>query len=244
MGNAQPCILAIDLGTSGPKICVINVQGEVLAYDYQKVCTYYREDQGVEQDPKEWWNGITSGIRKILEAEPKLSSRIVAISCSAQWSGTVAVDAKGEALGYAITWMDARGAPFVKELLGGGVSVEGYSLTKLWQWVRKTGGGPSKSGKDSLAHILFLKEKKAYAYAKAYKFLEPKDFLNLKFTGKYAASFDSIALHWLTDNRDIDKVSYDKQLLNIAGISRDKVPDLYLDETTSWSVLLACRGSG
>lgn len=227
MVNGQPCILAIDLGTSGPKLCIINIQGEVLVHHFAKTSTFYREDRGVEQDPKEWWAVITDGIHKILKGHPDLRKRIVAISCSAQWSGTVPVDDRGEALGYAITWMDARGAPYIQELIGGGLKVEGYNLSKLWQWVRKTGGAPAKSGKDSLGHILYLKEKKTYAYAKAYKFLEPKDFLNLKFTGKYAASFDSIALHWVTDNRDINNICYDKQLLHLAGIDRHKLPDLY-----------------
>ena len=33
-------------------------------------------------------------------------------------------------------------------------------------------------------------------------FLEPKDYVNLRLTGRVAATYDSIALHWLTDNRD------------------------------------------
>lgn len=222
-----PCILAIDLGTTGPKVCITNVKGEVIAYDYSKITTYYREDHGVEQDPKEWWKAIKAGIKKLLKDDPKLSTRIVAISCSAQWSGTVPVDDRGEALGFAMIWMDARGAPYLHQHIGGGIRVEGYNLSKLWQWVRKCGGAPGKSGKDSLAHILFLKEQKKYVYEKAYKFLEPKDYLNLKFTGKYAASFDSIALHWVTDNRDINNVRYDKGLIKLAGIDAEKLPELF-----------------
>ncbi len=226
MGNGQPCILAVDLGTSGPKICVMSLKGEALAYDYQKTRIFYREDQGIEQDPREWWQAIRDGIRNILKAHPELAKQIVAISCTAQWSGTVVIDEKGEALGNAIIWMDARGEPHIKSLIGGGLQLEGYSLSKLWQWVRKTGGGPAKSGKDSLAHILFLKEKKAYVYAKAAKFLEPKDFLNLRFTGRCASSYDAIALHWVTDNRKIENIRYDRTLLKIAGVDPAKLPEL------------------
>ena len=228
MGTGRPCILAVDLGTSGLKVSVVGVQGDILALEEQGLRTYYRdEDKGVEQDPKEWWQTITASIKKIFEKEPKLRKQVTCISCTAHWSGTVPVNKEGEALGYAITWMDARGAPFLDEKIRGALHIEGYGLTKLWHWLRKSGGVPNKSGKDSLAHILFLKEKKTYAYLKAYKFLEPKDYLNLKFTGKFAASFDSIALHWVTDNRKIDKVRYDSKLLQIAGIERDKLPDLF-----------------
>ena len=41
-----------------------------------------------------------------------------------------------------------------------------------------------------------------------------------------AASFDSIALHWITDNRDITKVVYNDQLIRMAGVEREKFPDL------------------
>src|SRR5262249_29277498 len=59
-----------------------------------------------------------------------------------------------------------------------------------------------------------------------YKFLEPKDYLNLRLTGRFAASYDSITLHWLTDNRDIRRIAYDDRLLALAGVERDKLPDL------------------
>ena len=63
-------------------------------------------------------------------------------------------------------------------------------------------------------------------YAATTTFLEPKDYLNLRLTGKQAASFDSIALHWVTDNRDPNAVAYDDELLGFAGLSRDQLPEL------------------
>ena len=42
-----------------------------------------------------------------------------------------------------------------------------------------------------------------------WKYLEPKDWLNFDLTGVAAATYDSIVLHWLTDNRDPARVDYD-----------------------------------
>ena len=42
-----------------------------------------------------------------------------------------------------------------------------------------------------------------------WKYLEPKDWLNLKLTGRCAATYDSIVLHWITDNRDLARIDYD-----------------------------------
>lgn len=41
-----------------------------------------------------------------------------------------------------------------------------------------------------------------------------------------AATYDSIALHWLTDNRRPDRIDYDERLLDLAGLERGKFPDL------------------
>ncbi len=64
-------------------------------------------------------------------------------------------------------------------------------------------------------------------YRKTYKFLEPKDFINLCLTGKFAASYDSITCHWITDNRDIENISYNNRLLNLVGFERETFPDLF-----------------
>ena len=40
------------------------------------------------------------------------------------------------------------------------------------------------------------------------------------------ATYDSITLHWLTDNRDLAKVDYSARLLQMATIEREKLPDL------------------
>ncbi|MBI2602221.1 MAG: FGGY-family carbohydrate kinase [Deltaproteobacteria bacterium] len=219
-------VLAIDLGTSGPKVSIISMTGTLLASQYRSVSTRYLNDGGVEQSPAHWWEAVSSGVKALLREYPQLVPSIRTVCCSAQWSGTVAVDEGGEPLADALIWMDSRGAPFIRNLIGGGVQVEGYHVGKLWKWTRKASGAPGKSGKDSLAHIIFLREKRPELYKRTFKFLEPKDYLNLKLTGKFASTFDAIALHWVCDNRNIDAVCYDEELLNMAGLERDKLPDL------------------
>ena len=116
------------------------------------------------------------------------------------------------------------GPPHVRRADQGLVSVEGYGLGKLLHWVRLTGGAPSMSGKDRWAHILYLQHEHPEVYRSTYKFLEPKDWLNLRLTGRFAASYDSIALHWVTDNRNLSRVSYDERLLRMTGLHREKLP--------------------
>ncbi len=151
---------------------------------------------------------------------------IVGIGCTAQWSGTVPVDDAGVAIGPAISWMDSRGARAVRQTVRGALNVQGYSASKLARWVRRTGGIPSLSGKDPVGHIHFLREQRPDVYAAAAVFLEPVDYLNLRLTGLARASHDSITLHWVTDNRDINAVAYDDALIGLAGLERSTLPEL------------------
>lgn len=219
-------ILAIDLGTSALKVALVNANGEILACEQETQNVLLLPNGGAEQNPDDWWNAIVRAAKRVLAQNSAQAQNIAAIACTTQWSGTVAVDRAGRPLHNAIIWMDARGAPYVKQVAGGGIEIEGYNVTRLVPWLRKTGGIPTRSGKDSIAHILWLKHERPAIYNAAYKFLEPKDYLNLRLTGQFAAGFESIILHWVTDNRNIARVDYDAQLLKFTGIARDKLPDL------------------
>jgi xylulokinase len=219
-------VLTIDLGTSGPKVALFDEKGKCIGYEFQEVPLLLYEGGGAEQRPSDWTNAIKSCYKKLIAATQVDTKRIVAINCTAQWSGTVCVDKNGKDLMDSVIWMDTRGAEFVKKLTHGPIRVEGYGIGKILQWIRLTGGGPTKSGKDSIAHILYIKNKLPKIYEQTYKFLEPKDYLNLWLTGRFAASFDSILMYWLTDNRDINNITYHDGLVNLTGIDKNKLPEL------------------
>jgi len=219
-------IFTIDLGTNGPKVALISTTGEVIAHEFEENDVILLPNGGAEQSPDDWWQAISKSAQRLVAKNQAQIKDVVAVSCTSQWSGTVAVDREGNPLMNAIIWMDTRGEPYVNKVAGGGIQVEGYAIPKMIQWINKTGGAPAHSGKDPTAHILYIRNELPEIYAKTYKFLEPKDYLNLKLTGKFAASYDSIALHWVTDNRDINNVVYDDALFKITTLERDKLPEL------------------
>jgi xylulokinase len=92
--------------------------------------------------------------------------------------------------------------------------------------VRRTGGIPSLSGKDPVGHIHFLRAERPEVYAATAVFLEPIDYVNLRLTGLARASHDTITLHWVTDNRDINAIAYDDSLVELAGLERQTLPEL------------------
>jgi xylulokinase len=220
----DPHILAIDLGTSGPKVALVSPTGEVIGGQFEPIELILLPGNGAEQDPASWWTAIAKASRRVIAAHPGLD--VAAVAVTSQWSGTVAVDDAGNPIGNAIIWMDGRGAPHVADLVGGPIRFQGYDVRKAQRWIQITGGAPTTGGKDPIAHILYLRAEHPQVYRRTRVFLEPKDYLNLRLTGRPVASFESIALHWLTDNRDPANIDYHPDLLAYANIDRTLLPDL------------------
>ncbi len=219
-------VLAIDLGTTGPKVSLVSLEGEILGWEKEPTRLILLPGGGAEQEPAEWWAAIQRATHRLLDRIPGARDRIAAIGCTGMWSTLVPVDAGGAPLMNAILWMDTRGAEEVRRLWGGFPSIAGYRLDRLFLWLRLTGGVPGHSGKDTIAHLLYLRQHHPDVYRATWKFLEAKDYLNLCLTGRAAASYDSIALFWLTDNRNIHRVDYHPRLLQPVGVTREKLPDL------------------
>jgi xylulokinase len=216
----------VDLGTSGPKSALVSEAGQVADWCFERVPLLMTGGGGAEQDPNQWWGAVKKTAAMLLERNPGLRGSVAAVCCTGQWSGTVCVDEAGQALMNAVIWLDTRGSPYVREVIRGFPAVQGYGLRKLVKWLRATGGIPSLSGKDPFAHILFIRHERPEVYARTYRFLEPKDYINACFTGRQATSQECIALHWVTDNRDLEKVAYRPDLLRLAGLSEDKLPEI------------------
>jgi xylulokinase len=226
MSPGDKFILAIDLGTSGPKVALFSTQGELVGSTFEETPLFLLPDGGAEQSTNDWWNAIQKATQRLLAKGIVPNDNIIVIAFTGQWSGTVAVDEEGNALSNAIIWMDSRGAPYIWAIVKGALKIQGYALGKLLRWIQLTGGVPANAGKDPIAHILYLKYIHPEIYQRAYKFLEPVDYIGLRLTGCLAASFNSITLHWLTDNRDIGKIGYDEGLIRWSTIDRTKLPDL------------------
>lgn len=219
-------VLAVDLGTGGPKVAIVDVDGRVVGSEFEPVELLLFDGGGAEQRPADWWSAITKAAKRLLARGLVPVEQVVGVACTGQWSGTVAVDRDGTPLMNAVIWMDTRGSAEVRRIIKGTPSASGYGVLKARKWIRATAGVPGRAGKDPIAHILFIKRERPDVYAATYKFLEPVDWLNHQFTGRFVASYDSIATHWVTDNRDVLHVRYDDELLRMAEIERRHLPDL------------------
>jgi xylulokinase len=222
----ERCVLAIDLGSGSVKVALVSKRAEVVASANRPIRTELLPGGGAEQDPDEWWAAAVDAARAVLHEAALAPEQVVAVRCVTQWAVTVPVDAEGRALANALSWLDVRGGPHSRRITDGRIRVGGYDAWKLWRWVRLTGAAPARTGGDGLGHVLWFQHERPDLHAKTHKFLEPMDYLNLRLTGRFAASVGTIFPYWLTDNRDPNRIRYDDRLLRMAGVDRAKLPDL------------------
>jgi xylulokinase len=126
-----------------------------------------------------------------------------------------------------MSWIDMRGAEMIRRKAGNRIfSVSGYDPVKLLRWIHRTGGAPALSGKDPAGHMAFIQETWPAIYDQTYKFLNALDYMNLRLTGRFVATVDSILTSWVTDNRNVDHIHYDRKLIAQSGIDPEKLPEI------------------
>ncbi len=217
--------LAIDLGTGGPKVGLVSLTGVIAWSEHQPVVTRRSPDGAATQDAEEWWQLISSAARRAVGSGRVPARQIVAVSCTGQWASTVPVDTTGCPVGECLLWLDTRGAGRVRRAVGGPMG--GYSPLALARWIRHSGGAPSTSGADPIGHILFIEHDLPHVAASARWYLEPVDYLSMRFTGVAAATPASMAGAWLTDNRHPPRrLHYDPVLVRASGVPVGKLPPL------------------
>jgi xylulokinase len=236
---AGPVILAVDFGTSGMKVALITAAGDVLGWEAEPVVLHLTPDGGAEQSPDEWWQAFLAAAQRLIGRNLVARAAIQAVCCSTQGEGTVPVDRDGNALMNCVLWMDMRGAPHLHKQMAGPISIMGASAARVLRWIRLTGGMPSMTGKDPAAHMLLVRDRFPQVYERTYKFLNVLDYLNLRLTGRFAATFDSILTSWVTDNRDPNRIRYDAHLVKGSGIDADKFPEI-----VSCTTVLGCLEPG
>jgi xylulokinase len=220
--RAERFVLAIDLGSGALKVGCLTLEGRLHREAERALETERLPGGGAVQDASGWWRAVKQLAVEVLAGIP--AEHVVAVSCTGQWASTVPVGYSGEPVGPCITWLDTRGARHSREVIGG--PLMGYSPAALLLWVRHTAGVPSPFGGDPVGHMLFLERDKPDIAAAARWYLEPVDYLTMRFTGRAVATHASMSAAWLTDNRHLDRLTYDAALLRRAGLDGEKLPPL------------------
>jgi len=218
-------ILAHDLGTSGNKAVLLDLEMNVVAKATANYPIYYPEKGWAEQDPGDWWRAVVETTRRVLEEAEAKPPDVAGLTFSTQMAGTLPVDESGEPLMRCMIWLDTRAAKQAAEIWKGLVKVAGYNVFKLFWFLRITGGCPGLAGKDVITKILWVKEERPELYVKTHKFLDCKDYLLFRCTGNFITSRDLANVSWMMDTRP-GKMNWSDAILRKFGIDRAKLPEI------------------
>lgn len=218
--------IGIDLGTSGPKVAVVEDTGKVLAVQRGNTDMLSHRPTMAEQDTGQWWSEIKRTFKSVVKESGVSKEKIVAIGTCSTYCNTVPVDEHGEPLMNSLMWMDSRGAGYNASIMKGFPMIQGYGLGKMLKMLKRVGVPPLLSGIDCVGHMGVIKTQHPDIYKKTYKFLEPMDFITSKLTGKITTTQGNTFGSMVVDNRKWSNTRYDDELTKIIGIDKEKFPEL------------------
>lgn len=206
-------VLAVDLGSTGIKVAVVNADGRVRGVAGEVIPLLFVGDRGVEQDPRQWWEALGRCARAAVAAAGLSGDAVRAVAVTGQYSSTTAVDVNGLPLGNTVMWMDARGPTFRRPFSGD---------AERWWMIH----GLAPSGNDAVARIDVIKATRPDVYAAAHAFVEPMEHLVGRLTGSVAATQNTMFPMICCDNRSWGLTDYDDELVAMSGMPREKLPPL------------------
>jgi len=173
--KAQTLFLGIDVSTTGAKALLIDPQGEVVSTATTALPLSTPRPLWSEQDPHEWWSGVSQSIRRALGEAGVDGGAVEAVGLTGQMHGLTLLDAQGEVLRPAILWNDQRTGPQCDEIRARMGKARLIQVT----------GNDAITG-FTAPKILWVREHEPEVYARVAQILLPKDYIRYRLTGTYA----------------------------------------------------------
>ena len=218
--------LSYDVGTTGIKTCLYRwddsirmVYGSSYGYGLRTL-----PNGGAEQDPEEWWEALRESTSDLLKETGIDPSEISGISFCSQMQGLVLVDRDGNALRPAMSYMDQRATEQIEKGLRTGLKVEGMNVSKLLRSLSIT-GAVSASVKDPQWKYLWVKDNEPEIYSRIYKWLDVKEYLIMRMTGRAVMTRDSAFATILYSTKK-GKEGWSRELCDAFGIDIEHLPEI------------------
>ena len=121
-------ILGVDIGSSGLKAVLLDVEKGIVAVSDQALDLYSDHTGWAEADTEQWWSALCTVVPDLIRQAKCSAAEIRAVAVSGMVPAVVIADANGKALRRAMLQNDARATAEIKEL---SVKLEGVDLLTL-----------------------------------------------------------------------------------------------------------------
>lgn len=212
-------ILALDQGTTGTTVSLLNKQAKMVATVNQEHPQIYPKAGWVEHDPEAIWTTVTTGIQKVLAMAGIKGAQIAAIGITNQRETVVMWDkATGKCVYNAIVWQCRRTTEFCAKL-------KKTKAAKIIQ--KKTGLVVDPYFSASKIRWLLENVNGARAQAKAGKLLAGTmdSFLLWRLSGGQVHKTD-VSNASRTQLMNIQKGGWDPELLRLFSVPQNLLPEI------------------
>ena len=223
-------VLSYDIGTTGVKTCLFEVEDEItlVAAEMEGYSLTVYPDGGAEQDPDEWWSAMCNTTKRLMNSTSVSTSEIAGISFCSQMQGLVLVDKDGVPVRMAMSYMDQRAKKQIKELMAYGPQIAGANIPKLLKSLQIT-GAVSASVKDPVYKYKWVEENEPENFARTYKWLDVKEYVICRMTGKFIMTRDSAFGTLLYDVRK-GREGWSSEMLKMFNVKPEHMADI-IDST-------------
>ena len=197
----QRYVLAYDLGTSGVKGALVNMQGEVIDTATADYLVYTPNPNWAEQDPEQYWQGVCGVTHQVLENTGVAPDTVAGMAFGTQWKGIIPIDKDGNVLHKSIIWLDARAVDQAKRLnekFGEGL----FAASDYWP------------------KLMWLRENRPECVENAEIILEANSYLKWKATGVGAIDISNCFVR--SFDPKMEKLY--EEILEFADIPQEKFP--------------------
>ena len=225
MRDALP-VIAYDIGTTGAKACLYTIGSEakLVAGASAEYPLRLLPGGGVEQDPSDWWKAVCAGTRKLLADAGLPPGAVKGLAFCCQMQGLVLVDAQGAPVRPAMSYMDQRAVEQKRAGIERGLRVAGMNARKLLPSLLIT-GGVSASVKDPVWKYHWVRDHETELFRKVHKWLDAKEYLVHKCTGRFAMTPDSANATFLYDTRP-SRTGWSPLLCRLFDVDPRHLPDV------------------
>ena len=181
---ARPtCLLGIDIGGTAVKVCLFDLEGQMLARHEASIPVATPRPGWAEIDAEDWFAAIVAGVGSVKAQAGVSSADVAAIGLSNMIGTVTALDAEGTPLRPAIAYYDTRS------------TAEAEWLLERAPDIPRVTGNRVISGNTSLASILWVQRHEPQVAQRATAFAQTNTLIHHWLTGQLRVDFDQRQLH-------------------------------------------------
>lgn len=208
------CLLGIDFGTGGAKVCLIDLGGNVLGFAFEEYPFIHERPGWSEHDPGLYWEIACRLIRGVI-AEAYIDPReIRGIACSSALPSMVMVDEDHDPIHRAYNLMDRRATEEVAWLR------EHIGEDRIFQV-----SANRLEDHPTIVNLMWERNNRPKSYKEIHKALTIDGFITLRLTGRAVLNYSAASFYGVAYN--MRKRAFDEQLLAEIDIDPAIIPDLF-----------------